>query len=733
MTCKDGRFNTGNKVCSNDLRDLNDDVIIVDGYVNSQELYIEDRLGVERLTLAGIQHKSDKQHDDIQERADAQNTAITERADSTISKFEGEIDAIIKDAGGVEVVGEFGDSIEGVISQRYVSSMLLRSLNFKSLGVPGNGSDVSEMVNKLLSDTDSYDIVVLEDYAVYGLSDTLIIPKNKDIISNGATFNKIFSGHEYAVLLEGNNSIDCLTVNLTSKLNSDRAVLAGGGSINIGSLVVKSDNDSFTSSGTRALELLDACNVFINYIETYKISVPVLATNTDGLTILSGKSEKYRTGVYLRNSRNIRVYNYDLSKTAQSCNGGPGENGVLIESTDTSSSYNIKFIDCSVKDSGEHAFRIGGSGIIKDVDFIRCVSENSGNAISIGNPNSTEWHGGCGFKILGGNTQNTNQNNTIRLIDCEVRGVNSVVGTYPTGHNVNNFSAVYVGIAYNVRVVRMTTVSKEGNYILKPFEIISSQNVVFDNCTFEGLYSAGTFLAADAEYNLGFSLNTSDIQFKNCEFDFREAPSNIPSSFLVGYLNETLGRPFRDIQFKQCTTYAKSTLLETVGDHVYENISYEGTYECEVDAVVTRGKNSGVSYNISTFSDPVMPLDVADSVCRYINKGFERVRSDGYWRINISSKIIKLPPGEDFSLVIGNSNNINITLDGINTFSYGSFKVRSGSSPQALAISNISSTLNAVASGQSVESGKVNVLGTSTGFTISNNTTTSQVFKISGF
>ena len=113
MTCKDGRFNTGNKVCSNDLRDLNDDVIIVDGYVNSKELYIEDRLGVERLTLAGIESINKKQMQEIQDHAD-----------STIGEFDGKIDAIIKGAGGVKIVNEWSDSIEDPPSVGFIESNL---------------------------------------------------------------------------------------------------------------------------------------------------------------------------------------------------------------------------------------------------------------------------------------------------------------------------------------------------------------------------------------------------------------------------------------------------------------------------------------------------------------------------------------------------------------------------------------------------------------------------------
>lgn len=110
MVCEKGRFNTGNDLCSNDLRDTSDNTKVLDGYVNSEDHYVKDRLGTERLTLAGIEAKVDG------------------RADDVIGKFEGEIDAIIKDAGGVEIVQDLGDSDSKVLSQNAVSNIIKSNL-----------------------------------------------------------------------------------------------------------------------------------------------------------------------------------------------------------------------------------------------------------------------------------------------------------------------------------------------------------------------------------------------------------------------------------------------------------------------------------------------------------------------------------------------------------------------------------------------------------------------------
>lgn len=100
MACDGNRYNTGNEICSSDLRDLKDDVIIIDGYVNSEEDTVKDRFGIDRLTLTGIQNK----------------------ADSAIDGFEQLIDDKIIAQGGVEIAEEWGEGESKSLSQKFLSS-----------------------------------------------------------------------------------------------------------------------------------------------------------------------------------------------------------------------------------------------------------------------------------------------------------------------------------------------------------------------------------------------------------------------------------------------------------------------------------------------------------------------------------------------------------------------------------------------------------------------------------
>lgn len=108
MTCKDGRFNTGNPICSNKPQDLHDNAMIIDAFTNSDADFVEDRFGVERKTISGIE----------------------KQANDAIDGFEQLIDDKIIAQGGVEIANEWGDSPDKVLSQEFLSSFNERNIPF---------------------------------------------------------------------------------------------------------------------------------------------------------------------------------------------------------------------------------------------------------------------------------------------------------------------------------------------------------------------------------------------------------------------------------------------------------------------------------------------------------------------------------------------------------------------------------------------------------------------------
>lgn len=107
---------TNNPLCSDSIKDLKDNAIIMDQYINSQELEVEDRLGEKRKTWAGIEKD----------------------ADSLEPRMEQLIDDKIIAQGGVEIVNEWGDSPDKVLSQEFLSKSKIK-VNVVDFGAVADG------------------------------------------------------------------------------------------------------------------------------------------------------------------------------------------------------------------------------------------------------------------------------------------------------------------------------------------------------------------------------------------------------------------------------------------------------------------------------------------------------------------------------------------------------------------------------------------------------------------
>lgn len=97
-------FNTGNPVPSNDPRDLDDNAMHIDEVVNSTELTFTDRLGTERMTIAGMEASA--------------TAAVTLRADlaandgsSLVGFGPRDVEAKLNDLRTVEDFGAVGDGL----------------------------------------------------------------------------------------------------------------------------------------------------------------------------------------------------------------------------------------------------------------------------------------------------------------------------------------------------------------------------------------------------------------------------------------------------------------------------------------------------------------------------------------------------------------------------------------------------------------------------------------------
>ena len=399
-------------------------------------------------------------------------------------------------------------------------------------------------------------VYLFEANKIYGSGRTIILPEGSSLITQGSTFYKLFGSANPMFMVQANVNADSINVSMRAGVNIDRALRISGSDVNLGSVYVESTVDSFTSSGTRAIEIesTDSTtlrNINIDYLGTSRVACALLTRNVTHLTVRAGLTEYYRVAYYLRDTANSTFSDIICRYTAQSSDGSAGENAVLIEGSAPRLSSNLEFNRIVAEDSGEHGFRLGGGKTISDVTFNSCIARRSGSSIKVGNPSSTAWHGGCGFKVLGSTVELYQKHINIYFNNCIVEDIDEQYGTYPTGHGLYNYAAFQIGVASNVHMnscaVRATSANTYSCPI--PVEIIASDRIYITNCAFRDASSYfRIYQAAIDDPYVGWHLPSENIIVQNCTFEPKEY---LDSHIYIGNLNNNYY--YKNIRFLDCS------------------------------------------------------------------------------------------------------------------------------------------------------------------------------------
>jgi len=276
-------------------------------------------------------------------------------------------------------------------------------------GVIGDGSNETTTLQNALNAAEG-SILLMDGELVYGYT-SLTIKQNTTVIANGSVFNRVTASTSPGIVIESGVNIDSLVITTPGGSSGDKGVVIQGSNVIIDRLSVTATAQGVYNSTNYAVEIesnpsgSNLSNITIDNFYCKYFSAGIFAKNVSALNVGSGLVEYYRTAFYLRDVANSDLSNIRCQSTASTSSGGPGENGLLIESSLSSgSSHDLRFNGWTVVNAGEHSYRLGGQLAIKNVWFDNCVSEKSGSSIVVNNPAATEWHGGCGFKVLGGNT-----------------------------------------------------------------------------------------------------------------------------------------------------------------------------------------------------------------------------------------------------------------------------------------------------------------------------------------
>lgn len=164
----------------------------------------------------------------------------------------------------------------------------------------------------------------------------------------------------------------------------------------------------------------------------------------------------YVRGLYITDSQDVTLQSGLVRGASPNATTSPGHNGVLIDATVDDATSDVR-LTLSVRDAGEHGFRIGGGRRVSRVWFTSCSAVNVGR---------------CGFKVLGGTLADPNRHRAITFADCLVEDAGQVT---------DNAAGVMIQLAEEVTVTGLVVRRSAKTYsAAHGVEIQASENVVVE-------------------------------------------------------------------------------------------------------------------------------------------------------------------------------------------------------------------------------------------------------------
>jgi hypothetical protein len=438
-------YNTGNPLGSTDARDLYDNAENLDHAVNSNLPAFTDRLGVSRRTFRGIEDSAAVVLAGLGYAVPVPYTAgISLTLPTQTVEYAGEVYAPAFGSLPFTTSGVFESAnfrvIQGLTAADLASGIGASMVGYTPAGTGAVVTDVQAQLQEIVFAKNYTSIqaafnaaagktLILERDAVYNIT-ALTIPAGITLISRGAKFRKTAASSAYGITIAGAIEADAIIMSSVGGVG-DNGIRITGGLCNIGHIEAKSDFSGssygvhFQSTASSTLYTLN-----IGRIVAEKYIAPVLVFNVAGSRIGTVECKEYRTGLYLRDVNNTSFARLDASVMLPGSTGGPGQNGLLLESTLANDSLrNVSFGRVEIADSAEHGVRLGGQLRMKDVHFDSIHTINTG----AGGAGAT---GGSGFKALGATDGNPllHENITIGTLlaeDCST-----------TGNGLGNFAGV---------------------------------------------------------------------------------------------------------------------------------------------------------------------------------------------------------------------------------------------------------------------------------------------------
>lgn len=491
-------------------------------------------------------------------------------------------------------------------------------------GVTGAGDETA----KVQAAFDATDAAHLSGIGVDVTISSITIPaQNITWVCKDTRFVRSVASATPVVTIAGEFTFDELTVT-TPGATSDAGIRVQGSNVTGGLLranpIASTDGIGihFQSVGSSYID-----NIIIDQIRSVGFRTNFYLNKVERSEIKNIRGGNYVTGFYAVDCRNSRFNNGYFSTVHPLATGGPGNNGMLLESSVDDGSTNLWFNDWVVQDSGEHAYRIGGQATTSNVWIVNPTAKNTG---AVG----AAATGGTGIKVLGGTSTADNLHRNINIVNCIVEDCQ----TNATGQG--NFCGIDVSNIDGLRVSGIVRNKVKAYCAWDGIFINCVKNADIDLRVLNARRHAARFLAESVASYPGMTGYTGDIRLSG------------------SYHSAALAAPA--IQFHDATA--------TDDDGVFANISGNIEIMGGTAAIRAESLSAGAGYysDISlyvSYSDPVstagapafqgtddFTLDVtapyygsfspnAGNGSRYFDPStaLHRVKYDGVWRTTLQA------------------------------------------------------------------------------------------------
>lgn len=343
----------------------------------------------------------------------------------------------------------------------------------------------------------------------------LTIPPNTTLIANGSKFKRLtarsgtVTDADYNIIVSSDCDIDRLEVEAVGGISDVGGVVISGDRVRIGEIKVNAG-----SAGSGGLgSLWNAVRVGTNSGKSYDVHIgriecanwdrPIFVRNVERFSIGFVSVTTYLRGVCFDNCGHGILRGGYIRGLSANATGLAGENGILFDcSLAHGETHDIRIENVTVDDAGEHAFRIGGTFIVRNVWHVNCHAKNpgAGNAGSYPPGNN----GGCGFKALGPTATTAARHQNIHYIGCSVEDINATsIANLIARAGKSNFAGFQLGKVFGGSIVNPVvfkrpadsgTYGETGNSCYNGIEIIGCQKVTVTNPQVQRPAGSGVYI-----------------------------------------------------------------------------------------------------------------------------------------------------------------------------------------------------------------------------------------------